>query len=223
MKRTFLSMGVVALLAANTYGAGQVWYSATPASGDGTVSGGGPSGALLELSCTSPSTWNVTVTYTTFDGGAQGWALDHYRSDTGLTAGGLVVVSDNFPAGIQNGSVDNSGLILMQGQAGLASSLVGAPVGNHVLMTFVLASANCNGNVFAGIGNAEFGGNDPDDGFGGFYEIVAIGPNLPRAGFSNGGGDPNGAEPLPVISVTPEPSTLALLALSGLALIRRRK
>lgn len=221
MKRTLLSMGVVALLAANTYGAGQVWYSATPASGDAAVAGGGPSGAALDLSCTVPSSWNVTVTYTTTDGGAQSWALDHYRNNGGLTAGGLVVTSQDFPAGITAGSVDNAGLILMQGQGGLAAGAAGAPIGAHVLMSFVLSSSNCNGDIFAGIGNTEFGGDDPD-GLN-FYEVVAIGPNSPRPGFSNGGGDPTGAEPNAVIRVTPEPSTLALLALSGLALIRRRK
>lgn len=221
MKRTLLSMGVVALLAANTYGAGTVWYSATPASGDAAVAGGGPSGAALDLSCTVPSSWNVTVTYTTTDGGAAGWALDHYRDSANLTAGGPVAVSQDFPNGPPSaGIVLNSGLVLMQDAFGSAGA-GGAPVGNHTLLTFVLSSTSCNGNVYAGIGTAEFGGDDPD-GFD-FYEVVQIGPNDPRPGFSNGGGDPSGAEPNAVIRVTPEPSTLALLAISGLALIRRRK
>lgn len=221
MKRTFLSMGVVALLAANTYGAGQVWYSATPASGDGAVAGGGPSGAALQLSCTVPSSWNITVTYDLFDGGATGWALDHYGDTSVLSASNVSVISTGFPAPILPGTTPNMNGELAIGQGGGQSAPGGTGPGSFTLMTFTLSSTSCNGNVWAGIGSLEFGGNDAagDE----FWELVAVGPNTPRPGYSFGVGHPDATEPNPVIVITPEPSTLALLALSGLAMIRRRK
>lgn len=221
MKRTFLSMGIVALLAANTYGVGQVWYSATVASGPGAVAGGGPSGAALLLSCTGPTSWDITVTYDLYDGGATGWAVDHYGDTNFMSVSNMNVVSAGFPAPINLGTTPNSGGVLALGQAGGQSAPGGTGPGSFVLETFTLTSTNCNGNVWAGIGSLEFGGNDPtgDE----FWELVAIGPNTPRPGYSFGEGHPDATEPNPVITITPEPSTLALLALSGLSLIRRRK
>ena len=220
MKRTILSLGVVAAMAVNTYGAGQVWYQATPNNANSTVPTQGAPGGQTVVGCAGPGagSWNISVHYTLADGGATGWAHDHYANTGLVQAGSLLVPSNGFPAGIQTGSVANAGGILMQDQSG-QNTAGGAAAGDYVLETFTLNSATCSVNVYAGVGSVEFGGNDPD----GFdvYEIVQIGSNVPRPGFSLGGGDPAAAEPIAVIA--PEPTTLALLALGGLSLIRRRK
>src|SRR4029434_1515456 len=98
-----------------------------------------------------------------------------------------------FPDGIQAGSIPNSGGVLLQDQSGQIVQLGGAGPGDFTLETFSLNFLGCGTNVYAGIGSTEFGGNDPDDGFGGFYEVVQIGPNAPRAGYSLGGGLPSSA------------------------------
>lgn len=222
MKRTILSLGVVAALAANTYGAGSVWYQATPSGGDAAVATQGAPGVATALTCnTAGSSWAIAVHYTLTDGGATSWALDHYGVNALVSAGGLTVPSAGFTAGVQNGTLDNAGGILMQGQSGQNTS-GGAGPGDFIVENWTLTANVCSANVKAGIGGTEFGGNDPGEGLD-FYEVVQIGSNVPRAGFSLGGGDVAGAEPVPVIVITPEPTTLSLLALGALAMIRRRK
>jgi hypothetical protein len=220
MKRTILSLGVVAALAANTYGAGSVWYSATSNGGTALVDQQGAPGVQTKVSCGATGSWAITVHYTLTDGGATSWALDHYGNTPFTTVGGLAVPSTGFAVGVNVGTNPNAGGELLKTQSGQDLSASGVGPGDFILETWTLSSSNCSGNVLAGIGGIEFGGNDPD----GFdsYEVVGIGNNVPRPGFSLGS-DPTAAELNPVIVITPEPTTLSLLALGALAMIRRRK
>jgi hypothetical protein len=234
MKRMILSLGVVAALAANTYGAGQVWYSATSTSASATVGSSGP-GQTLELGCdktpgAAVCTWDVSLMYTTADGGQTGWALDLFApagSAADFSVTNAVAVANVISAGgttpgapgvaFGGGIVDPR--ILWGDISGFNAAPPGGP-GQYTLMTFTLTKGGLDGavhNLTAWIGGGAFGGNDdPLTG----AEIVQIGPNVPVDG------SPTGIElPLPVITVTniPEPATLSLLALGGIALIRRRK
>src|SRR5262245_41900000 len=113
MKRTILSLGVVAALAANTYGAGQVWYSAVAGNANSSVITQCAAGGQTQLGCTTgPGQLTITVHYTLADGGAAGWALDHYGNTADASAAGLSVTSAGFTSGVTNGTVDNAGGIL---------------------------------------------------------------------------------------------------------------
>lgn len=230
MKRTLLSMGVVALLAANTYGAGSVWYSATGNNAQSTVGSAG-AGQTLELGCDKTPgqcSWNVTLMYDTADGGQTGWALDLFGDPSKFVVSNAAVVANAISAG---GSTPGAA-----GQAfgtpgfdpnilwGDISGFNAAPpagAGSYQLMTFTLstigAPTNAIYNLNAWIGGNAFGGNDDGDTG---TEIVTVGPNAPVLGTPTGE-----ILPLPVIRVTnvPEPATVTLLALGALAAIRRRR
>jgi hypothetical protein len=233
MKRTILSMGVVAALAANTYGAGQVWYSATGLNPQSTVGASGP-GQTLQLGCdkTLPGTtcaWDVALHYDTQDGGQTGWALDLFQPNAGgpFSVTNAVATANPISAGGTTPGAPGQAFgtpgfdpRILWGDISGTNAAPPAAAANYIVMTFTLSKTGVDAavhNLTAWIGGGAFGGNDdPLTG----NEIVQIGPNAPVDG------GPTGVElPLPVITVTnvPEPATLSLLALGAIALIRRRK
>lgn len=194
---------LLALLASPAFGAGQVWLTAVPITGNASIVFQGPGQAL---GASGFGNLNVSVHFRLDDGGATGWALDLYGNNNCISISDLNVVSQGFPIGINTGSVVNAGGVLIQDQNGQTLTPGGTGPGEFILETFTLIDHGCAGYIYAGIGAAEFGGNDPD-GFG-FYEMVQIGPNPYRPGYSLGGGDPTGAEPLPVlVTHVPEPAS----------------
>jgi hypothetical protein len=229
-------LGLVAALATSSYGAGFAWYEAVATSPNASVVSQGQGQTLL-LECdklVAPCTWNVTLKLNMLDGGAAGWALDlgNTNTDKVSVANANVLVNAVAAAFQTPGTIDNAGGILMQGQAGGNATGGGAPAGLYDLMTFTLSKGPGTNlgvtDIFAAIGGAEFGGNDPGAPPGGgadVYEVIGVGPNAPRAGYSLGGASSGAYEALPVISIRniPEPATLSLLGLGALSLIRRRK
>lgn len=216
MKVNFRMIVLLVPLASTAFGAGQVWYAAVGNNANSMVVNQGAPGGRTDLDCPGPGfgSWTITVHYTLADGGATGWALDYYGNTPLISASGVNVPTSALAASVSAGTVPNAGGTLMVGQNGANITPGGAPAGDYILETFTLNSPSCTGGfVYAGIGSAEFGGNDPN-GFD-IYEIVQIGSNVPRPGYSNGGGDPNGAEPAPVISIgAPEPASLSLLIIA---------
>jgi hypothetical protein len=221
--RSFLSATIILCASTSQLRAsGQVWFSAVATGGNAIVLTQGSPGITPLLDCSTPgSSWAITVHYTLADGGATGWALDFY-GNTGLQSiTGLNVLSQGFPD-VNTGSIPNAAGVLLQNQGGANLTPAGQGPGHFILEVFTLTASLCYGAIYAGIGSAEFGGNDPSQ-FGPFYETVQIGSNSPRAGYSNGGGDSLGAEPLPVLFIVgPEPSASAF-ALILIALFPRRR
>lgn len=228
---------ILALAAAMTlavtsmsFAAGAVWFDASPVTANASGGTAGP-GQGLNLDCDVSAglrcDWIVTVVYQTFDGGAAGWSLDLATDQVDL--GKFAVKGQpNIPSSALTGVAFpptglNQGTVLIDNIGGTNLTPGGAPAGMYVLFTFELSKNKLPGElntsfVYAGVGPAEFGGNDPE-GFD-FYEVVQIGPNAPRPGYYNGG-----LEALPVITIrnTPEPATLGLIGLGVLAMARRRK
>lgn len=231
MKRTFLSMGIVALLAANTYGAGEGWYTATAGGPGASVISQGQ-GAALVLECDkgiSPAgcTWDVTFNYQALDGGGQGWAVDlnspafaklsitnQNSTNNALSGAGAI---HGAPGAVFGGGIVGPDWLLGDAGGVAAAPLPGAAL--LVLQTFTL---NANGTaslgahpIFAQIGGNAWGGNDTAE----FSELVKLGSNDPVSG------SPTGellANPVIIVNNVPEPATLSLLAFGAIALIRRR-
>lgn len=97
---------------------------------------------------------------------------------------------------------------------------VGVPAGDYTLFTFTLTwhptAVGEEGNVGVTVGGTEWGSDDPGP-YSYFLAWVNFGAN---SGIWGGAGNDGGT----VIHLTaiPEPATLVLLGLGGLALIRRR-
>lgn len=223
-----ISGSVVLALAANAYAfPGAVWFEAVPTSPNAGVEAQGPGQAAL-LTCdklVAPCSWNLTLKYQT-DGGAGGWALDLGTALAGekINVSNVLVAANVLTSGtISQGTTPNAAGILAEGQGGASGAAAGAPAGTYDIATYTLTKGPGTNlgvyDILAAIGAVEFGGNDQDG-----YEIVAIGPNPGRLGYSLGGASAGGYESLPVITIrnVPEPSSLALIGLGALALIRRR-
>lgn len=236
MKRTLLSLGVVAMLATSAFGDGAVWMSAVPVSPNAGIDPlvtPGP-GVALSLICdksVGPCVWDITVTYSTLDGGQGGWSLDLWGDPSqpgkvnltnvavfigpGAPSGGTTL---GQPGATFGGSFPDPNVLW--GDAGGFTGAPPAGAGSYTLMTFTMIK-NPGSNIgdyfiYPGIGLGVFGGNDTPGG----GENVALGENP----MVDGSGPTLGmALPIARIRNIPEPATMSLLALGGLALIRRRK
>lgn len=200
-----------------------VWFSTPNTTGNGPGGPGGAQGSRLDLTCDTSGpngscSWTITVAANLGTGGILGWTMDM------ITAPGNGVSAANGTAGaafptLASGGVGGSGAALLVGARGQNNA--GQAAGNVTLMTFVLSRSFNSGDlsvadIRAGAGadaTVVWANNTTGD-----YESVGFGPNAPAPAFEGTIGA------LPVIRITnvPEPTTLALLALGGIAALRRR-
>lgn len=227
-KATILSLAALlsVAVASSAMAGGQVWWE-TP----GAVSQG--PGQPLVLTCDTSAgptrcEWLITVMYSS-DGGGASWALSMRTDDLSMDKVQMKQGPDSplifdsalsSPTNHSYGSGPNPapGILIEDIGSGTFSP---APPATYQLFQFRLSKNKFQGDtndafIFAAIGGSEFGGNDTPGG----YEVVQIGPNAPREG--NNVFD---YEPLPVIVIdnVPEPTTIALLGLGLVGLLRRRR
>ncbi|MCK6486530.1 MAG: thrombospondin type 3 repeat-containing protein, partial [Phycisphaerae bacterium] len=203
--------GWMALIAEEAAGDALVWYEAVPFSGSASVVTQGSAGtatSLLADVTNSSATWTITVKVQLTASGLSSWGLDLGTPEAGinvLASNSNVPVSvpsasAQFQGSVVNGLVNGIGVLMMD-QGGLNVS--GSAAGTYSLHTFRLTVPQYIGpgfyELYAAINDFEWVNfNNPPTG----YEIVMIGPNQPREGYSNGGiAVPGGEEPLPVITI----------------------
>jgi len=201
-----------------------VWYEAANTSGNSAGAPGGAQGTALNLTCDTtlagPCSWVITMRSALGAGGILGWSADLQ------TAASDGVVSVTNPA-IVAGPFNNS---TAPGTPGALGALL---VGSHgqtfsaaapqtlSLLTFTLNRTFTAGNLsVAGIragtstdGSVVWTNETTAD-----YENVGFSPN-PAASGQEG---TFGLLPSIIITNVPEPTSLGLLAVGAMALLRRR-
>lgn len=223
----------LAILASATVAnaASVAWFTAANTAGNGAGAPGGAAGSRLDLTCDTSGpagscSWVITMKLTT-SGGLGGWNADLVTAPgNGVSSSNGTLAGTNPWTGansLSNGGTGGSGGALLVGAQGQTFNNV--PAGSVDLISFTLTRSFATGNTSIADINVKipvspngvewFNGTDGD------YENVAFGPNA--AVQAVGGGEI--AVGLPVIRITnivPEPTTLALLALGGLAAFRRK-
>lgn len=206
-----------------------VWYSTPNTAGNGAAgAAGGAQGSTLALTCDTSlpggsCSWVISMRAALGAGGITGWSADLHAGPVGAIGNSVSASAPAIPAA----PFDNAA---NAGTAGSGANLLLAsraqtftPVGPQTLtlMTFTLTRSYNAGDLTLALvagGPSSNGqivwGNDTA----GDYENVGFGPNPALPGFEGTGG------PLPVITLqnVPEPTSIGLLALGALAVIRRR-
>lgn len=197
-----------------------VWFSASaPAGGGGIDNPGGP-GQVLQLNCddtvTTTCSWTITLAFQNAQGDEllAGWAVD---LDTRESISGKVGVSNfayasnNFVSHAPAVPTLGNGPMLIRNADGL--DLSGGGSAGGVLASFTLTKHKTAGDlnstdIYMTSGGVEWAGQ-----FGTY-------PNI--NGVFEGGAAGNDLGNVIHIRNFPEPSSIALLGLGALALIRRR-
>lgn len=226
MKVAMRVMAVAAMLAMASAAKADtaVWFMASaPAGGAGIDAQGSPS-SVLALSCdaTGPAvcTWTISIAFQN-DGGDSpllSWASDLVLEQASVGKIDIVPGSFAYNAGAGFGSHApaagpsiNQGTNLLVNANGLDTSFVG--VSGGTVASFTLRKTKTAGNINTDLVGHQAGGVEWSNSDGAYPTIN---------GFVEGGvaGTPLGA----ALSIRnfPEPSSLALLGLGALALIRRR-
>ncbi|HKQ47367.1 MAG TPA: PEP-CTERM sorting domain-containing protein [Phycisphaerae bacterium] len=212
-------------ISASANAGGFVWAEAS----GGT--GGGPGAPLLldcDTSAPAPTRceWLITIFYQTDGYGGGSWSLDLYQDPAFLDK--VTVKQFNYSETATNDPSDpanntapdsvNANGFLLQSMGSLTFQPTAA--GTWPLFQFILSKNKLPGdtniyNIGIGVGFNEFGGDDSNG-----YEVVGFGPNPPREGTYTGEAEGN---PIITIRNTPEPTTLALVGLGLVGLVRRRR
>lgn len=202
-----------------------VWYETANTNGNGAGAAGGAQGSTLNLTCDSSGpngscSWVITMRAALGPGGITGYSADlRTAAGNGVSASNAAVAAGNpFNNPVFPGT-PGTGANLMFKQAGQTFN----PVGPQTLSlhTFTLTRSFNTGDLSIATiqggpstdGQIVWGNDTTAD-----YEDVGFGPNAAAPGFEGTFGA------LPVIRITnvPEPTSLGLLALGALAVIRRR-
>ena len=227
MRRILLSLAIVAMVATSAQATAFVWWQMDAGPAGATATGG--NGQTLNISGAagdySLSMWIAT------DAALATQGTTCYRNniwrgaDAGLTMNGDPMTGLLDPlgwtgtAGYTSGS-QNSGdaLILNWGKARSGTqtpiSAANSPIKVIVMSLTVGAGAH---DVYQTVGASLFAWNPPIPTT---LNLVKFGPNANVAGGTSVNNMPTGLQP--VIHFVPEPTTLALLGLGLLGLIRRR-
>jgi hypothetical protein len=216
MKRIVTLLAAVAMLAASSVAsaADNLWFTMLSTT-DGSITAVGGPGQTLDINkpLPGPATVRIGVHITSQFGPFAGWTMQLASSAGGAFAAGLVNGTyDQTIDGIVNGSSSASfgaGSSSLAGTDGLIYSfdlVLGGPVPVYVTGDFgqqgIIHANGYRWNGFVGANPFSYG----------------AGP-----GYVNGPDVTPGWGELPVIAVTPEPTTLVLLGMGAVALLRRRK
>jgi len=204
-----------------------VWYTATPNNAQSTGTPGAQ-GSALNLECNTEGapgscSWTVTMMVNTGSGGLVQHATDlRTAPGNGVAAAGAAIAAGQlFTGGDAAAGAGGTGAALLVGAHGSTFAAGGIPANTTFpVLTFTLTRQYNTGDLSAASIQAAaspdstwvWANND------GNYEMVAFGAN---AAIEASEGV---VAALPVINIqnVPEPTSLGLLALGALAVVRRR-
>jgi hypothetical protein len=210
--------------------ASSVWYQATNINGDGTGAAGGAIGTPLVLTCNAAAagncTWAITMMVNSGTGGLVQQATDlHTAAGNGLAASAATYVAAGNPLNADTAAgTGGQGANLLIGTHSDTFTPGGVPAASQfALITFTLTETHGAGDTGA---RDVLVSTSPDSTFvwantNGDYELVGFGANPPYSAVE-GTSPPTGLPVIHINNVVPEPTTLGLLVLGGLAALRRR-
>lgn len=218
-------MALAVLASAAAANANSVAYFSTGA--PVAPAGGGPGGpgTRLDLTCDTTAagscSWVITFAVNTTGNTLAGWSMDLSTAPgNGVSVSNPATAAGSPYTSGASAGVPGTGAALLVGAAGQSFSPP-APPASVNLLTFTLTRAIQVGDLTAADIFFKTNANDSivwTNGDLGDYETITVGPNAPVVGAENT------SLPLAVIRIqnVPEPTSLGLLALGGLAILRRR-
>lgn len=201
-----------------------VWYETANTNGNGAGGAGGAQGTALNLTCDTSGpagscSWVITMRAALGTGGILGWSADLLTAaGNGVSASNPAIVAGPFNSATNPGT-PGTGPTLLVGSRG--QTFTPQAPQTLSLLTFTLTRNYLTGDLTAaGIraGTSVDGSVVWTNDSTGDYEQVGFGPNPAASGQEGTVG------PLASINIqnVPEPTSLGLLVLGALAVVRRR-
>jgi len=220
-----VAMALVVLASATMANAASfVWFEAANTNGNGAGPAGGAQGTPLALTCDTSGpagscSWAILMRVNIGAPGLLGWSNEmHSAAGNGVALSNPALVLGPFAGGLSNAGTGGASpdLLLNAG----AFTFTNVPPQTLTIHTFTLTRSFATGdlsiaNVMAGASNSSelvWANND------GAIEFVGYGANPPTEAAPG----TVGLLPSIVITNVPEPTSLGLLALGALAIVRRR-